>query len=780
MGSQVGTWESQADGNQIIKWVILQSDCGTLIGRGGEGIKRINELSGSWVKVAHLEDSVRGVKERLVYIRGTPEQNIHALQIIIDKVGGWPYTTPVYDSELAHVEDKTSIYVPFLAIPSVLFQPGEFQENLFPPDTQYFQQVPGTAINIDSNFFTSSAEAQVHIIGAKESREQAKALIMARLGDWLQVNHNCNAGMLDAQSPFPSKAKPILPKQFSAQFAEQFAPAGLAAPAKGESLSVEEYMARLRSDLENSGLGAQDEYGADMSFRARSGTEGSGPAAEILDCAIKVLLATDAIADFEQPFNRYSDENIFQYIHKLTGCFLQTLPSHNVVSKTCDVRKVSIVGPSLPAILKAQELLLDFVQVYKPDAVPDIPIQVDKKKVQIHQQQMLQQQLVQQQVHLKQLPLHQQQSILKDQLALLSQQQMFKRENSLQMEQRHSMDSGRGSFHDRPGRGQPSVPNLRLQQPIDEVMMDDFLSARTDRLSEVRSPAASADEYGSRPLSSRSHSHTPRGGQLQPPAFSHSPYQSYPSSPMQPLSPSSHVYGRVDSRASPLTANGFGVGGRKPHMSVNVYEDPSGYNMSPLQQSMHQPQMQFMHQQHHNQHQHQQQQQQFGMKTISYDDLNFRASQPHGHAGAQLRNMPSVDSVTSSATSLTSGASVADLRGAPASGHEEPYSFGRGLQHPKSGLSSVTAISSPRSLSPSDVASLNISGPRDTPFFAPQQSGLGGGGLGGFDSAGEGNPYSVGYTGNKQQQQQQQQQQQSAYDRTIGDLTSLVDSGLHF
>jgi transcription antitermination factor NusA-like protein len=60
-----GGWEmQQSDGNQIIKWVISQSDCGTLIGRGGEGIKRINELSGSWVKVAHLEDSVRGVNER--------------------------------------------------------------------------------------------------------------------------------------------------------------------------------------------------------------------------------------------------------------------------------------------------------------------------------------------------------------------------------------------------------------------------------------------------------------------------------------------------------------------------------------------------------------------------------------------------------------------------------------------------------------------------------------------------------------------------------------------
>lgn len=72
---------------------------------------------------------------RLVYIRGTPEQNIHALQIIIDKVGGWPYTTPVYDSGIAQAE-KTSMYIPFLAIPSVLYEPGCYPGQLFPADLE--------------------------------------------------------------------------------------------------------------------------------------------------------------------------------------------------------------------------------------------------------------------------------------------------------------------------------------------------------------------------------------------------------------------------------------------------------------------------------------------------------------------------------------------------------------------------------------------------------------------------------------------------------------------
>lgn len=55
---------TEQESTQLIKWVIPQSLCGPLIGRGGEGIKKINELSGSWVKVAHLEEFTSGVDER--------------------------------------------------------------------------------------------------------------------------------------------------------------------------------------------------------------------------------------------------------------------------------------------------------------------------------------------------------------------------------------------------------------------------------------------------------------------------------------------------------------------------------------------------------------------------------------------------------------------------------------------------------------------------------------------------------------------------------------------
>lgn len=54
-----------ADHNkQLMKWIIPQYLCGALIGRGGEGIKRINDVSGAWVKVAHTEEFNPGLNER--------------------------------------------------------------------------------------------------------------------------------------------------------------------------------------------------------------------------------------------------------------------------------------------------------------------------------------------------------------------------------------------------------------------------------------------------------------------------------------------------------------------------------------------------------------------------------------------------------------------------------------------------------------------------------------------------------------------------------------------
>ena len=43
----------------------------------------------------------------------------------------------------------------------------------------------GCVVTIDANFYTSSAEAQIHIIGHVENREKAKVIIMTRLSIWL-------------------------------------------------------------------------------------------------------------------------------------------------------------------------------------------------------------------------------------------------------------------------------------------------------------------------------------------------------------------------------------------------------------------------------------------------------------------------------------------------------------------------------------------------------------------------------------------------------------------
>lgn len=52
---------------ELVKWSIPQSMCGILIGRGGEGIKHIHAETGSWVKVAHIEEALPGDSERFVY-----------------------------------------------------------------------------------------------------------------------------------------------------------------------------------------------------------------------------------------------------------------------------------------------------------------------------------------------------------------------------------------------------------------------------------------------------------------------------------------------------------------------------------------------------------------------------------------------------------------------------------------------------------------------------------------------------------------------------------------
>jgi hypothetical protein len=483
MGSQAGSCESQVDGNQIIKWVILQSDCGNLIGRGGEGIKKINEVSGSWVKVAHLEDSVRGAKERLVYIRGTPEQNLIALQIIIEKVGGWPFTTPVYDHEIAKIEDKITLYIPFLAIPIVLFEMPSYHANLFPTKSDEHPVIAGATVMIDANFFTSSAETQIHLIGPAAARERAKDIILERLRDWLSNPasdlstsidtrahsphfamsspsdmtatagaavgaggpssfHNYNSNwcdvnsyyedlenknnMLDSnsfmnvnyddQQPYAggkpamtsqlsnqktnnnnsntvlslsSLSNLLIPRQFSAQFANQFSansavaaaaavslqsPSTPSAPLSPNELMSMSYLDESKLLSPRSQLSQSQQNNAnhlDLTAAAAGGglaklslsREVSATqvlAQDILDCCVKVIISQEFVPLFES-LSAESNQSICQYIHKVTSCYVQILPSHNIVTKSFNIAKIAVIGGSLTKILNAIDMLLDFV-----------------------------------------------------------------------------------------------------------------------------------------------------------------------------------------------------------------------------------------------------------------------------------------------------------------------------------------------------------------------------------------------------------------------------------
>lgn len=49
---------------ELIKWVVPQSKCSMIIGRGGNCIKAINAASGSWVKIAHIEETCPGENQR--------------------------------------------------------------------------------------------------------------------------------------------------------------------------------------------------------------------------------------------------------------------------------------------------------------------------------------------------------------------------------------------------------------------------------------------------------------------------------------------------------------------------------------------------------------------------------------------------------------------------------------------------------------------------------------------------------------------------------------------
>ena len=78
---------------------------------------------------------------------------------------------------------------------------------------------------------------------------------------------------------------------------------------------------------------------------------------DILDCCVKIIVTPPAAT----VQNELMMSNIFQTIHDISTCYIQTLPSQNDVTKTLQVAKISIIGDTLTKILIAAELFINFM-----------------------------------------------------------------------------------------------------------------------------------------------------------------------------------------------------------------------------------------------------------------------------------------------------------------------------------------------------------------------------------------------------------------------------------
>ena len=162
---------------QLIQWAIPQAAAGLLIGKQGAGIKHINERSGSWVKIAHPEESlVSG--ERIVYIRGSKSQTALALEIVKKVAGGRPL-----------VEDEREAFCIQMRLPrrstdSVLR--GFISEDENSTEIDYImEKFSAVRIKLEKHTFTGLSETVANIY-CEDPMERAEAvkLIESRLISW--------------------------------------------------------------------------------------------------------------------------------------------------------------------------------------------------------------------------------------------------------------------------------------------------------------------------------------------------------------------------------------------------------------------------------------------------------------------------------------------------------------------------------------------------------------------------------------------------------------------
>jgi len=163
------------EGQELLKWFIPAESCGSLIGKGGETIRKITEVSGAKVKLISEEETPNSAIERIVTLTGTPEMNAKAKEMIQAKVGGSATPADV-------IAEEETYPIPTGAIGTIIGTAGGVVKALCDES--------GAKIMVmtDSELPMGLLETPVKILGTDTQVEKAKQLLAAKVEQWKNDN----------------------------------------------------------------------------------------------------------------------------------------------------------------------------------------------------------------------------------------------------------------------------------------------------------------------------------------------------------------------------------------------------------------------------------------------------------------------------------------------------------------------------------------------------------------------------------------------------------------
>ncbi|CAM9510341.1 unnamed protein product [Ascophyllum nodosum] len=165
----------------VVRWIMSNTQCGWLIGKGGSGIQNIESSSGAQVRVASEKHTSKASGERIVYIKGNADQREQALDIIRNNPKITGRVAAVNEPEIAAVQ------VPAKAIGYILGHRGASIQALTEKTGAQLRVAPA------SETLTGSSEQRVDITGTPRQVVAARHALADRVAEWRAESNPSNA-----------------------------------------------------------------------------------------------------------------------------------------------------------------------------------------------------------------------------------------------------------------------------------------------------------------------------------------------------------------------------------------------------------------------------------------------------------------------------------------------------------------------------------------------------------------------------------------------------------